>query len=370
MMKKALILLLIFVFCLSTAYAEDSIWVKETWGQIDREVDCNGHPLLIHAKILEIPEKMEACQYFLDNPSYNFLIEKGDQIDWAALGCDTSNGKWRKPTKSDPEYEFRSELGFYPSCFVSACCDLQVRNYDLEYMNISWGKDGSNIDDIEVKGVSRETIIKYAETIARACGYQLGDAFRVYKQDDEKQLQENLMEAAEARGEKGASFDLKTAAGYAYTYVFYPIYYNGLRLYSGEGLGLENKREISSMKMQMAVTADHGIASIESALFDPDTLKAVTEPQPVISVEKILHRIEDRYAVSEDSSLEKVTVQKLTLEYVPISGPIFSEGGYTLYPAWVAKMLYETHDDPEWGTEADEFIIYEAYDAVTGEVIF
>ena len=124
------------------------------------------------------------------------------------------------------------------------------------------------------------------------------------------------------------------------------------------------------MKMQMAVTADHGIASIESALFDPDTLKAVTEPQPVISVEEILHRIEDRYAVSEDSSLEKVTVQQLTLEYVPISGPIFSEGGYTLYPAWVAKMLYETHDDPEWGTEADEFVIYEAYDAVTGEVIF
>ena len=70
-MKKALVLLLVFVFCLSTAYAEDSIWVKETWGRIDREVDCNGHPLLIHAKILEIPERMEACQYFLDNQTEN-----------------------------------------------------------------------------------------------------------------------------------------------------------------------------------------------------------------------------------------------------------------------------------------------------------
>ena len=370
MMKKALVLLLVFVFCLSTAYAEDSIWVKETWGQIDREVDCNGHPLLIHAKILEIPEKMEACQYFLDNPSYNFLIEKGDQIDWAALGCDTSNGKWRKPTKGDPEYAFRSESGIYPSCFVSACCDLSIKNYDLDYMNIVWGEDGFNIDDIEVKGVSRETIIKYAETIARACGYQLGDVFRVYKQDDEKQLQENLMEAAEARGEKGVSFDLETASGYAFTYVFFPIYYNGLRLYSGNGLGLEKKREISSMKLEMAVTASHGIASVESALIDPGMLKAISEPQPVINVEEVLHRIEDRYAASEDSSLEKATVRKLALEYVPISGPLFSEGGYTLYPAWVAEICYETHDDPEWGTEADEFIIYEAYDAVTGEVIF
>ena len=332
-MRKAVLVFSMILVCVTSAYADSGVWVEETWSQIDREVDCDEIQLKIHAKVMEVPEGTEVCRYFLDNPSYDFLIAKGDQIDWAALGCDTSNGKWRKPTKSDPEYEFRSELGFYP-------------------------------------GVSRETIIKYAETIARACGYQLGDAFRVYKQDDEKQLQENLMEAAEARGEKGASIDLETSAGYAYTYVFYPIYYNGLRLYSGDGLGLENKREISSMKMQMAVTADHGIASIESALFDPDTLKAVTEPQPVISVEEILHRIEDRYAASEDSSLEKVTVQQLTLEYVPISGPIFSEGGYTLYPAWVAQMLYETHDDPEWGTEADEFIIFEAYDAVTGEVIF
>lgn len=124
------------------------------------------------------------------------------------------------------------------------------------------------------------------------------------------------------------------------------------------------------MKLEMAVTASHGIASVESALIDPGMLKAISEPQPVINVEEVLHRIEDRYTASEDSSLEKATVRKLALEYVPISGPLFSEGGYTLYPAWVAEICYETHDDPEWGTEADEFVIYEAYDAITGEVIF
>ena len=45
MMKKALILLLIFVFCLSSAYAEDNVWVEESWRQIDREVDCDEIPL-------------------------------------------------------------------------------------------------------------------------------------------------------------------------------------------------------------------------------------------------------------------------------------------------------------------------------------
>ena len=113
MMKKALILLLIFVFCLSSAYAEDNVWVEESWRQIDREVDCDGHPLLIHAKILEIPEKMEACQYFLDNPSYDFLIAKGDEIDWAS--------------KRDVDY-----------AFVKKLCDKAYRsvNEDADGRNV------------------------------------------------------------------------------------------------------------------------------------------------------------------------------------------------------------------------------------------
>ena len=74
MMKKALILLLIFVFCLSSAYAEDNVWVEESWRQIDREVDCDEIQLKIHAKVQEVPEGMEVCRYFLDNPSYDFLI--------------------------------------------------------------------------------------------------------------------------------------------------------------------------------------------------------------------------------------------------------------------------------------------------------
>ena len=79
MMKKALILLLVFTFCLPEAYAENSIWVEETWKQIDREVDCDEIQLKIHAKVQEVPEGMEVCRYFLDNPSYDFLIAKGTE---------------------------------------------------------------------------------------------------------------------------------------------------------------------------------------------------------------------------------------------------------------------------------------------------
>ena len=95
MMKKALILLLIFVFCLSSAYAEDNVWVEESWRQIDREVDCDEIQLKIHAKVMEVPEGTEVCRYFLDNPSYDSLIAKAMRSTgrrWAATH-QTENGE-------------------------------------------------------------------------------------------------------------------------------------------------------------------------------------------------------------------------------------------------------------------------------------
>ena len=50
-MKKVWSMFLLILFCFTSAVAEDDIWVEETWKQIDREVDCDGLPLLIHARV-------------------------------------------------------------------------------------------------------------------------------------------------------------------------------------------------------------------------------------------------------------------------------------------------------------------------------
>ena len=117
----------------------------------------------------------------------------------------------------------------------------------------------------------------------------------------------------------------------------------------------------------MIVTAGHGLIYANGALVNPEDLKAVTEPQPVISAEEVLSCIEARYTDLKGSNVTEATVQKMTLEYIPICGPNYSEGGYTLYPAWVARTNEKWLD---YEGEMQEWVGYEAYDAITGELIF
>ena len=369
-MKKVWIMFLLILCCFTSAVAEDSIWVEETWRQIDGEADCDEIQLKIHAKVQEIPEGMEVCRYFLDNPSYDFLIAKGDQFDWAALGCDTSEGRWRKPNRSEPAYTFNWDPISYPGWYMSAICEFGMEQCDPEYTShiFPWGIYFYETDDIAVKGVSRETIMMYAETIARECGCQLGEVECVEKTDDEERLLESL-KASTAYYREKESLNPEDAAGYAFSKVTFPVYYNGLRLYCGDGMGLDKKHEIRCLKLEMIVTAELGLIYANGALINPEDLKAVTEPQPVISAEEVLHRIEDRYTAIKGSNVTEATVQKLTLEYIPICGPHYSEGGYTLYPAWVARTNEKWWDRYESG-ELKDGVIYEAYDAITGEVIF
>ena len=115
-MNKVWSMFLLILFCFTSAVAEDDIWVEETWGQIDREVDCDGLPLLIHARVLDVPDGTEACEYHLDKLSDEDLVEKGQQINWPALGFDMSHGKWRRPDKIGHDYAFVSEPEIYPYC--------------------------------------------------------------------------------------------------------------------------------------------------------------------------------------------------------------------------------------------------------------
>ena len=86
--------------------------------------------------------------------------------------------------------------------------------------------------------------------------------------------------------------------------------------------------------------------------------------KPVISAEEALRHMEEKYANLYRNDLRSVTVQELTLEYVPVATDPSAEKGYTVYPAWVARISieYEEYDNP--------YMFYEAYDAVTGKPLF
>ena len=59
MRKITIILLAAFILCFSCAFADGNVWVEETWEQVDGEIDCDGLPLVIHAKTLKVPENLE-----------------------------------------------------------------------------------------------------------------------------------------------------------------------------------------------------------------------------------------------------------------------------------------------------------------------
>lgn len=361
MMKRIMMFLVAVLFSFTCALAEDDIWVEETWEQIDREVDCEGISLLIHARVLNVPDGTEVCEYHLDKLSDDDLVERGQQINWPALGFDMSHGKWRLPDKIGHDYAFVSEPDIYPLCTLFSYLRFVMINSSQLYQSPYTVRKYINSDDAEIKGVSKEQIRAYAETVATECGFQLGNILRVYKCDDTGTVQANMITIAKDYGQE-TDIDLKTASGYTFTDVIYPVYFNGLRFYSGEQTYTQDEREILNMNMRMAVTAGHGILAVEGPIIDPEHMKAVTEKKPVISADEALNCIEEKYTNLYRSELRSVTIHELALEYVLVPSDPSAEKGYTVYPAWVAQVI--------WETENITFCEYEAYDARTGKPIF
>ncbi len=359
-MKRIIACLTLILVFFSSACADSSVWVEESWSRIDREVDCNGHPLLIHAKVLEIPDGLEVCQYHLDYLNMDYMAEKAEQIDWAALDFDTTVGSWNR--KGDT-YSFLPDKGFYPHCHLYSICDIQLTNTDNEYIYEAGTTHSVDVDHIEIEGLSREKIMEKAEEAAAALGIRLGDVLRVNKFEDTQKIYESMNEIVTAHGTV-EPIAPEEAAGYAFTDVVFPVYINGMRFFSGTWSCMGMKTDIPNMYFQLVVSPGHGILQIESALIDPKRLKAITEPQPVISVEEVLNRIEKKYAEEDWENKKSATVQTVALEYAPVTNDITSGKGYTVHPAWVARISEDitVFDEP--------YTYYTGYDAVTGELLF
>ena len=363
--KKAMVLLATFIFCFSCAFADGNVWVNETWEQIDREFDCDGLPLFIHAKVLEVPEGTEVCEYHLKKLSKETVVEKGKQIDWAALDCDISSGEWKLPTQSEPAYSFISKSTRFPVVHLYQFCNMDLFNLDYSYMydDCEPGQNEVPTDQIGINGVSREEIMQDAETVATECGFQLGNVLEVNKCDDPETISERIRSYTKRMG-WDESYYPKEAADYAFIDLTFPVYYNGLRLFSGRWTSLDNNLEVPNMNMRMIVTPGYGISEVESMLFAGSQLLAITELKPAMNAEEVIQCIEDKYTNMFFQGVKSVTVQSMALEYMTITGDWASDKPYTLYPAWIAQTCLE------WEDESDPYIYYEAYDAVTGRPLF
>lgn len=358
-MKRFIVVLCLALFC--SCAAAESVWVDETWQHISRELDCDGLPLVIDARILQVPEGTTAQEYHTEHLSNAFVIEKGNQIDWSLLGCDTSHGRWRYPSKEFPEYFFCDD-DIFPTCGIFTLCSLHVQNINPDYILYMSGNYSDEIDFSPINGLTEETVKAYAENVASACGCQFGNAIKIFRGDQADSVRSCIEMLIEKNGAEYHP-DPEKAEEYLFFDVYYPVYFHGLRLYSGEYTGTASGIEIPNLNMRMAVTAGHGLAMVNSVLFDPASFQPLGNAQPVLDAEQAIRCIQNKYENLFLPGVRQITVHQMALEYVAMTGDVSASHGYTLYPAWVIRYTREME-------QGEPFSFYEAYHAVTGQPLF
>ena len=205
-------------------------------------------------------------------------------------------------------------------------------------------------------------IRKWAEKIAAICGNQLGEPIAVFRGDQVEDIRASMERRLEQEGLRYA-LDPADAEEYLFMDVLFPVYFQGLRLYSGEYQGTEDGLEIVNLNMRIMVTRDHGIIQADSVLFDPATFLPSTEPQRILSAEEALKRICDHYASMYLPGVKQVAIHQLALEYVAITGDMSGSSGYTVYPTWVAKGTIESES-------GESITTTQGVHALTGEMLF
>lgn len=361
-MKKWLAcLFLLSLFSVSASFAED-IWIKEVWQQVNQEIDCDGLLLIIDARVLQPQDNTSVQEYKLERLSNDFMINKGKQIDWSQLGCDTFHGTWRPPTKSFPEYCYVTDDTIFPTCFIGMLCTLNVQNFDPDYIYDSNETFSYDVSQIAISGLTEDQVREYAENVASACGYQLGNILRVHRGDQPDMVHDSIS-AVNAKEGALHSPDLNKVEEYLFVDAIYPVYFNGLRLYSGDYMSTADLIEIPNMNMRIAVTSGHGIAFVNSVMLDPATLEATSKEQPILSEQEAINCIVKKYSNIFLPGIKQITVHQIALEYVPMTGDISASKGFSLYPAWVARITIETDSH-------EAITTYEAYHAVTGKPLF
>ncbi len=349
------------LLCLTAAQADSSVWVEEEWRHISQELDCDGLPLLIDARVLQLPEGMTVQEYHVERLSDAFMLEKGNQTDWSLLGCDTSNGSWRYPTSEWPEYHFNGP-DVYPHCSIGALGTMDLQNIDPDYILYLSGTYSDTIDLSPINRLTEEQVKAYAESVAAACGNQLGNAVRMFRCDQAEDIR-GCIDTLRKKGTAQYAPDPAKAEEYLFFDIYYPVYFQGLRLYSGEYTSTVSGIEIPNLNMRMAVTAEHGIAMVASVLFDPAAFQPLGGAQSALGAEQAVRCIQDKYANLFLPGVRQITIHQMVLEYVAMTGDVGASQGYTLYPAWVVRYTREMeHGEP--------FSFYEAYHAVTGQPLF
>ena len=359
---KRLLYTILLLFCFASAAIAEDVWVDESWQHVNAEYDCGDLSLVIDADIMDISEGTSVREYHAEYLSDDFIIRKGQESDWSLLGIDTSRGAWRLPTKDYQEYDFTPDSGtVYPSISLSTL-HLRVTAFNSYYIYLDDAHWTYDISPISVDGLTEQQFSEYVENVASICGYQVGNMVQFQQVNDVGAVR-NLISAANRASSAEYKPDADKAAEYLFAQAYYPVYYNGLRLYSGTYSAAEDGMEIPPLNLRIAVTSGHGLAFCSSVLLDLSDLAPIGDEQSAITARDVISIMADYYNNTSKPGTERITVKQIALEYVPKTGEKASDQGFTLYPAWVVRYELETE-------QGERISLYQGYHAATGESLF
>ena len=372
MRKFFALFLCLLMVCASAAMAED-YWVEENWQKINREIDCDGLQLVIDARVMQVPEGTMVQEYHTKILNNEFMKETMNEVDWSKFGVDTSSGKWRQPTKDWPEYTYTSGENIYPTFSLFSINKFIFRKCSPEYANdlsgsgtYLQGKYPETVDLSPIGTLTETQVREAAEKVAEICGVQLGQPMNALRVEQVEVVRAAMERVINLYGNiEGISLNPADAEEYLFMDVLFPVYFHGLRLYSGAYESTTSGIEIPDLYMRIIVTKDHGLISARCPVFDPDDFVATTEPQRALNAEEMIDSISEQFANLYLPGVKQVTLNRLALEYAAVAGDVSASTGYTVYPVWVASYTYIMERE-----DRAPVMVYYGYDAITGQRMF
>lgn len=358
--KYALLSCLVLVVCAMLsfpwAYAEN-IWVDESWHHLSQTMALDGEELVFDAEVLDVPANAEAREYYALPITDDFIRRRMQEIDWEKLGCGMQNPTWYP---DPPGYlGFGTEEGGLrsngsisrPGSIVAS----SASEYSL-YVKINNGYEDFDNSCEPLGSLSYQDMTACAEGVAAACGFKLGKPVRSQRFTDVK----GIYEAFET---VHSPISPEAAEGYQFITLFYPVYFQGLRLFSGRMPPASGNTQIIPMELWLTISRDHGPVHIQGPLLDAARFTPMGQPQRVLTEEELIECVKRYYENMPFQKTARILVHTMTLEYVPITVDSEIVENYTLYPVWVLEVTYEHKDGAK-------FTVNIGFHAATGQPLF
>lgn len=345
------LLLALSVCC--QAYA-GSVWVEEEWHHLSETMDVGGVPFVVDADILALPTDAAARAYSVVSLSADAMRQKAQALDWAKLGCDMRSVTWYDDVGTRGFYSNDDDIGCSGCIGLTGDIDISCCPQYSLYVNISDGYEDFDNNYEPLGTLSYQAMADYAQRVAETCGYQLGQPVRAQRYTDINGICEGFQKA-------NSSVSKEDAAGYRFITLYYPPYFQGLRLFSGIMPGAREGMQVLSGWLKLTISEKHGIVLLQGPLLDAAQFSPLGEPQPVLTAQQMLQRVQQQFLGSM-KGITQTKISRMAMEYVPVAPFCDTVQQYTLYPAWVLTVTH-TYDSGR------ELTMTRIFDALTGNPI-